>query len=568
MGVRTDTGSLECRGAEAPHKLPRVDSSKICGGVICSGEKSPCPVDGRQYDYHGPYQQNGGYNLRGASPNNQGSLGVLSFQTDHAYCLPPSGATELGGGSGISPIPGLQQLETLSSNLSGDRKSVGASEGRPVCGQVEHSTNKICELETRSRGSSSGCLSNEMDTPTGICLSPVLSDREVPSKGAKRTVNPSIDNTPMAHTALVPQADGAGHRPANPTATSPGPSDIPGRAATSLVRREQVSPGSMENFGEGLTAEGISEHSALLCQGARRKGTRLAYKYSWGKWVSWCDTKKINPSEAPVESVVNYLGELHEGGLKYSTINTYRSAISAQHRGIDKTPVGKHELVAQVMKGIFNDRPPMPRYTGTWDVGTVLDHIKTWGNNNNMEMKWLTYKVTMLLALATACRGSELRALDPTIMIDKGHEIIFPIKALTKGKRQGNPNLSFNVTSYPEDGDLDVLTCVRVYLTRTKGWRTTKQQKQQLLLSFIDPHKNVQTCTIAGWLKATMAKAGIDTGVFKGHSTRSASTSKAFTQGLSVEEIVRQGNWAKANTFFKHYNKTDLKGSFQKCVFK
>ena len=31
------------------------------------------------------------------------------------------------------------------------------------------------------------------------------------------------------------------------------------------------------------------------------------------------------------------------------------------------------------MKGIFNDRPPGPRYTATWDIQTVLETIKSFG---------------------------------------------------------------------------------------------------------------------------------------------------------------------------------------------
>ena len=43
--------------------------------------------------------------------------------------------------------------------------------------------------------------------------------------------------------------------------------------------------------------------------------------------------------------------------------------------------------------------------------------------------------------------------------------------------------------------------------------------------------------------------------MYKAHSTRAASTSKAKAQGLSVEQITQKANWSRAITFFKFYNK-------------
>ena len=50
-----------------------------------------------------------------------------------------------------------------------------------------------------------------------------------------------------------------------------------------------------------------------------------------------------------------------------------------------------------------------------------------------------------------------------------------------------------------------------------------------------------------------MSKAGIDTSIFKAHSTRSASSSKAKIQGISTAQIA---NWARAATFQRFYNRS------------
>ena len=69
------------------------------------------------------------------------------------------------------------------------------------------------------------------------------------------------------------------------------------------------------------------------------------------------------------------------------------------------------------------------------------------------------------------------------------------------------------------------------------------------------PHKPVRSCTIARWLKTILENSGIDTKIFKAHSTRGASTSKANKFGLSVKQIMEKANWKSASTFYTFYNK-------------
>ena len=83
----------------------------------------------------------------------------------------------------------------------------------------------------------------------------------------------------------------------------------------------------------------------------------------------------------------------------------------------------------------------------------------------------------------------------------------------------------------------------------------------------IKPHGPVVACSIARWLKLLMAASGIDTSVYKAHSTQSASVSKAKSQGLSVDQILQRANWSQANTFYKFYDKkVQLDNAFQDAV--
>ena len=77
----------------------------------------------------------------------------------------------------------------------------------------------------------------------------------------------------------------------------------------------------------------------------------------------------------------------------------------------------------------------------------------------------------------------------------------------------------------------------------------------QLLLSYIQQHKQVVPSTISGWLKNVLKSSGINVSLFTSHSTRSATTSKASASGLSMIEIIERGTWSNMSTRQKFYKK-------------
>ena len=74
-----------------------------------------------------------------------------------------------------------------------------------------------------------------------------------------------------------------------------------------------------------------------------------------------------------------------------------------------------------------------------------------------------------------------------------------------------------------------------------------------------------------------MLCAGTDVTTFKPHSTRGASTSKAFHLGVPLSDILKQGQWSNAKTFFNFYcgeieeddgTETWLAGEYRLYIFK
>ena len=219
------------------------------------------------------------------------------------------------------------------------------------------------------------------------------------------------------------------------------------------------------------------------------------------------------------------------------------------------------------MNACFNARPLQPKYV-MWDVDLVLNHIRSLGANNTLSDKQLTQKLSMLLALASAGRSSDLN-----YMTVYDNTIVFELGRLTKSRRKGQSPIKLTFHAFIDNPLLCVVSNILRYKERTRGWRTGNS-KSQLLLSFVEPHREVVPCTIAGWLVQVMSNAGVDTSDFKAHSTRGASTSKARAKSLSCQEIIAMARWKKVSTFKRHYlhnivdntEKPDRQDAYQKTV--
>ena len=223
---------------------------------------------------------------------------------------------------------------------------------------------------------------------------------------------------------------------------------------------------------------------------SRRSSSNSNYESAWGKWAGWCAERKIDPFCSNINQILDFLSQLFQNGLQYRTINNYRSAISAFHDHIQGKPVGEHPRICSLVAGVFNSRPPQPSCCFIWNVQTVIDFIKyEWGQNEDLLDKYLTNKLTMLLALTSAYRVLGLQHLDIRFMTKGTNDHMFTFGKLHKAWRKGKSPPSLRVYSFEEDIKLCVVATLEDHLERTKVWRG--KDKSQLLLSFVKSHNPV-----------------------------------------------------------------------------
>ncbi len=134
---------------------------------------------------------------------------------------------------------------------------------------------------------------------------------------------------------------------------------------------------------------------------------------------------------------MEFLVSLYKSGLKYSAINTARSALSTIIALDGGMKFGEHPLVCRYMKGVFELRPALPKYTNIWDVNVVLSYLKSFDLAPNLTLKELTLKLTMLLCLTTGQRGQTIHMIDTNYIQElpsNGYRITIHTKQTKPGK--------------------------------------------------------------------------------------------------------------------------------------
>ena len=105
------------------------------------------------------------------------------------------------------------------------------------------------------------------------------------------------------------------------------------------------------------------------------------------------------------------------------------------------------------MKGVFNLRPPQPRYSKMWDINKVLLYLKELGRNEDLTLRQIALKTAMLLSILVGRRLHTLHKLETSKMniSDVGGKVICHITALTKCSKPSRPNKPIVFRAYTEN---------------------------------------------------------------------------------------------------------------------
>lgn len=215
-------------------------------------------------------------------------------------------------------------------------------------------------------------------------------------------------------------------------------------------------------------------------------------------------------------------------------------------------------IVAQFMKGLANLQPPLHPPVPAWDLSTILQQLtlSPFELLSSAEMKFVSWKAFLLIAITSARRISELQALVSHPPYTKLHNNRASLRInprfLPKVAFSFHINQAIDLPSFlaePHESDeewrLHTLDCVRVlhiYLQRTASIR----QGSQPFVSY-DPNRPgrpVTKRTLSGWILGCIAfcldRAGDHTGDRMGaHQLRALAVSFANLRSVPLADICK-----------------------------
>lgn len=264
-------------------------------------------------------------------------------------------------------------MDVKTRSVSENYSDLGGALNRSFCFKDETSGCSVCILETWPRGNIHWCFLYNREWNVFLCF-PSLQKIETEFAEGLLIVSTNVANTAMVYSKLlrmlvevprvIPLQQTSLQIPGMPQEVHPLAKK---RCSLSADYRAilhvwstRIFSKSNHNYSASLEREQPSNYSSYI-----------------QRWTIYCDEKQIDPVSATTPQVLDFLVELFENGIGYIGMNTARSALSSILRPTDEIPFGCQESVKRFLKGVYEERPSMTRYTQTWDVSMVLNYLDT-----------------------------------------------------------------------------------------------------------------------------------------------------------------------------------------------
>ena len=495
----------------------------------------------------------GGDSVTNAVTTYKGPVAVVHEEEHPPSSSAPTRSSEYDRGQGVQIMVRQVRVEAISNLIPENQPATGTTVHRPVCKQAIITAPSVCELETRPSSSGHRCVYSglELTSRETVCQSTLGPDRQSPVTCIlPRSSRAGTSSTSLESSSMVPNAPpNAGQSASSYTTVN--------RHNTARVSeqstRHHPTASRVGYIRQQCESSHLSQSATDVVLSSWRDKSTKSYNSSFGKWPRWCGERNRNPFLDPISDVANFLAELYEQGYQYSSLNSYRSAISSTHEKVDGQPVGQHPTIVRVLKGAYNKRPPLPKYTSTWEVSKVTSYIVALGDNDSLSLKSLSLKLVVLLALTRPSRSNDLSNLSLKAMRVLPDGIQFNPVCLSKQSRPSRPLKPFTFPSFSSDKRLCPKEAMQAYVARTESFRG--EGKEKLLLSFIKPHNPISSSSVARWIVTLLKLAGVDTDTFKSHSVRRASATAAASAGITTNQIMEAADWRSESVFERFYYK-------------
>ncbi|KAL0188183.1 hypothetical protein M9458_015282, partial [Cirrhinus mrigala] len=307
----------------------------------------------------------------------------------------------------------------------------------------------------------------------------------------------------------------------------------------------------------GVNQLTVSQRILYTITEARVPSTRHLYGLKWKVFANWCASRHEDPISCDIPAVLTFLQERLDAGVSPSTLKVYVAAIAASHNMLEGRSVGKHPLVSRFLRGASRLNPSRPRQMPVWDLSLVLRALSgpPFEPAESSDMKVLSFKTALLLALACGKRVGDLHALSVSsacmqfgpndCMVRPTPRPGYTPKVLSTPFRAQVITIQAFCSSEPDTEAVSrkyalcPVRALRAYVNRTSQFRTS-----ELFVCFAGAKKGgpLSKQRLSHWIVEAVRLAYDSQGLVcpigvRAHSARSLASSWAWAKGMSIQDI-------------------------------
>ena len=304
--------------------------------------------------------------------------------------------------------------------LSLAMEEVVSSTSGCFCHSMDTQASTLLFPTPRSTGSGSGCIITTMDNTYSVPLStyPIVTS----------CIEETSATSPASHPCSSMESDK--HMVPTPTKTNSGT----GHRCTKTTYSAQSTRTATKQFGTSKSTSAQSTRCLAAISGLKQQGfsqsalsviiedtvlsTRTVYDAKWIVFTSWCKNQipVILPHKINVPQLADFLCYLfNTKHLSLTTLQGYRSAISSVLKCYNREHITQDPIISRLIQGFRRILPRKPRFIlPKWNLALVLKCLSQppFHPLENCSIQHLTWKTAFLVLLGTACRRSELHAMD------------------------------------------------------------------------------------------------------------------------------------------------------------
>jgi hypothetical protein len=162
-----------------------------------------------------------------------------------------------------------------------------------------------------------------------------------------------------------------------------------------LQQHPDVRPTRLAVVREMLVERGFSDTVAERMSARNRKSTTEVYQSRWNIYRIWCEHRDLDPLEASISEIADFLYDLYERGYQVGS----KSAISStlEHIG---SHIGRNKDLTDLLQSLAISRPVQARKVPARDLYQVLGMLngELFEPLSTVDIKYLAYKTAFLLS--------------------------------------------------------------------------------------------------------------------------------------------------------------------------